>query len=211
MPKAKPEIEPKISAVIFDIGNVFVRWDPRNLYSQHFEDKEEMEYFLNTVTTAEWNLAQDAGRSFADATALLTAKFPHYGDMIALYDSHWVETLGGEISGVKEILLSLKRQGFPLYAITNFSAEKWPVFCEKYAFTKEFQDTIVSGEVGLTKPGREIYELAIKRFDLVPKRSIFIDDSLPNVRGAEAAGMRGFHFTGVEALVAKLKALNLLF
>lgn len=200
----------EISAVIFDIGNVFVSWDPRNLYRQHFEDKEEMEHFLSTVTTTQWNLAQDAGRSFADATAILTGKFPHYADMIALYDSHWVETLGDEISGVKEILLALKTAGVPRYAITNFSAEKWPIFCARYDFHSAFEDIIVSGEVGLTKPGREIYELAINRFDIAPEASLFIDDSKANVEGAEALGIRGHHFRDARSLFAELKELKLL-
>lgn len=197
-------------AVIFDVGNVLVRWDPRNLYRKHFSNPDELEFFLREIATPAWNLEQDRGRSFADAVALLTRDHPEYAPLIELYDSHWVETLGGAIDGTVEVLEALHAKGTPLYAITNFSAEKWPIFREKYPFTRHFLDVVVSGQEGLIKPDRQIYEMALSRFELAANEAFFIDDSLANVEGARAVGIRSHHFTGPDELRADLSEHGLL-
>lgn len=190
----------KIKAVIWDIGNVLVKWDPRFLYRGRFENDAAMEHFLANVTTADWNLAQDNGRSFAEAVEILSAVHPEYADMIALYDSHWIETLGGEIEESVRLLNAMAAKGTAVYGLTNFSAEKWPIFCEHYKFTDQFQDVIVSGVEKLIKPDPRIYELAISRFDAVPESTLFIDDRLENVQAAETGGMVGHHFTDAATL-----------
>lgn len=194
----------EIKAVIWDIGNVLVRWDPRNLYRSRFESEAEMEHFLATVTTADWNLAQDKGRSFAEAVETLSAKHPEHAEMIALYDTHWIETLGGEIEGSVRLLEQLAANGVPVFGLTNFSAEKWPIFCEHYTFTKLFQDVIVSGIEKLIKPDPRIYQLAIERFGVEPASTLFIDDRLENAKGAEAVGMQGHHFISASVLETDL-------
>jgi len=195
----------KKPAVVFDIGNVFVHWDPRHLYRQHFDNIDEMEKFLCEVTSPAWNLEQDRGRSFADAVELLSDDFPHYSDLIRLFDSHWTQTLGDEISGTVDILDTLIEADMPVYAITNFSAEKWPIFCERHDFTKKFLDVIVSGEEKIVKPDPRIYTLAIDQFSLSPEASIFIDDSLDNVQAARSTGMLGHHFKNAPDLANDLK------
>lgn len=200
----------ELDSVIFDIGNVFVRWDPRNMYRDHFETEEEMEYFLSNVTTPAWNLEQDRGRTWADAIAKASEQHPDYAEKIQLYWDNWAQMLDGEITGTVEIFNRLQADGVPVYAITNFSAETWPIFCARHPFTARFLDIVVSGKEGLIKPDRAIYELALERFGVTPERSIFIDDSLDNVRGAEALKIKGHHFTGAPKLEAELKTYGLL-
>jgi FMN phosphatase YigB (HAD superfamily) len=200
----------ELTTVIFDIGNVLVQWDPRNLYRQHFEDKEEMEYFLRDVTSPKWNLEQDRGRSFAEATALASVEFPHYADKIKLFDSNWLEMIGGEISGSVAILKQLCAEGVPVFAITNFSAEKWPIFCDQYDFTKLFQGVVVSGAEGLVKPDPAIYRLSFHRFAVAPQDCIFIDDRLENVEAARELGTAGHHFTDASFLETDLKTRGFL-
>lgn len=194
----------EINAVIWDIGNVLVRWDPRFLYRSRFQSEEEMEHFLATVTTADWNLAQDKGRTFKNAVELLTAEYPEHADMIALYDTHWIETVGGTIDGSVRLLEQMKANGIPVYGLTNFSACKWPIFCETYEFTNLFEDVVVSGIEKLIKPDPRIYELAIERFGVEPGSTLFIDDRPENAKGAEAVGMRGHHFVSVDELARVL-------
>lgn len=200
----------KVNAVIWDIGNVLVRWDPRYLYRGMFESDAAMEDFLANVTTAEWNLAQDEGRTFTEAVEILSAKYPEHADMIALYDTNWIETVGGEIAGSVKMLNTMVNSGTVVYGLTNFSAEKWPIFCEHYKFTGLFQDVIVSGIEKLIKPDPRIYELAIRRFDIEPTSTLFIDDRPENVQAAEAQGMIGHHFVSAEALKTDLQAKQVL-
>jgi len=198
------------SVVIFDIGNVLVRWDPRNLYRQHFENMEEMEAFLREVATPAWNLEQDRGRSFHEAVTLLSQAYPQHEKLIKLFDTNWLEMLAGEISGSVDILRQLKADGVPLFAITNFSAEKWPIFCREYDFTRLFQGVIVSGEERLVKPDPAIFELTFSRFGLAPQDCIFIDDILENTLVSQSLGMRSHHFTDASLLASDLMSRGLL-
>ncbi|MBV1900613.1 MAG: HAD family phosphatase [Kordiimonadaceae bacterium] len=200
----------KLTAVVFDIGNVLVNWNPRWLYEKRIADKEKLEYFLKEVLKPEWNLEQDRGRPFAEGVALLSEEFPDYADMIALFDSHWLETLSGVIAGSAGILNQLVAGGVPVFGLTNFSAEKWPLFCADYDFTTQFDDVLVSGEEGLVKPDPEIYKLAMNRFGLVPENTIFIDDKPDNVAAAEQLGIVGHHFTDAPQLYAVLQKHGLL-
>lgn len=94
------------TTVVFDIGNVLVAWDPRNLYRRYFEGREEqMEWFLSNVCTPAWNVEQDRGRSFADAVELLVKEHPpELHPMIRAFDRDWQETISGPIHGSVDIL-----------------------------------------------------------------------------------------------------------
>ena len=62
--------------VVFDVGNVLLRWDVRFLYRKLFEDEAQMDLFLSTICTPAWNLEQDRGRTWAEGVALLVAQHP---------------------------------------------------------------------------------------------------------------------------------------
>ena len=194
--------------VVFDVGNVLIHWDPRHLFRKLIPDEAEMEHFLAHVATGEWNLAQDAGREWADGVAFLAAEHPHCAPLIHAYRDRWQETVPHEIHGSVAILERLRESGVPLYAITNFSAEKWAESLVRFAFLGQFRNTVVSSHERLVKPDPAIYELFLKRNRLVAEQCLFIDDSAKNIAGAQAAGMHGVLFTGPEALAADLRAMG---
>ncbi len=186
--------------IVFDLGNVVLRWDPRFLYTQYFDTEEEMEWFLAHVCTAAWNLEQDRGRSFADGVTELTPKFPEHAEAIAAFDTRWHETLPHVIEGTVAILDELKLRGARLYAITNFNGDKLRETIVRFPFLNDFRDIVVSGDEKQLKPDAAIYNVLLARNDLAARDCLFIDDSLANIRGAEAVGMKGHHFTSPENL-----------
>jgi 2-haloacid dehalogenase len=196
--------------IVFDIGNVLLRWDPRALYRKIIPDEAQMEWFLAHVCNSDWNLEQDRGRSFADAVSLLQQEHPEHAEAIAAYDVRWDETLVGPIEGSVEILEKLYESGVPLYAITNWSAEKFRETRSRYKFLRYFRDIVVSGDEKLIKPDPRIYQLFLLRNALSARDCLFIDDSAKNVAGAEAIGMKGHHFTSPGSLRGELKGLGLL-
>ena len=198
-------------AVLFDIGNVFVEWDPRNLYQKLIHDTDELDTFLRDIVTLEWHTEHDRGRPFAEGVQILAARYPEYEDMIRAFDERWDETIGPLFTGTVEVLEQLSEQGVRAYGLTNFSAEKWPSFCRNYAFTDLFGGVVVSGEEKLVKPDPRIYHVAIERFGLDPEHTIYIDDRIDNVRAAEQLGMAGHHFTGADKLADDLRARGYLF
>ena len=186
--------------IVFDIGNVLLRWDPRFLFTQYFDDEAEMEWFLAHVCNHEWNLEQDRGRSFAEAVKLAIAQHPDHAEAIAAYDTRWHETLPHAIEGTVAIFKELVERDAPVYAITNWNGDKFREAKQRFPFLYEFRDIVVSGDEKLIKPDPAIYQLLLGRNGLEAADCLFIDDSLKNVKGAEAIGMKAHHFTSPEGL-----------
>ena len=201
----------KRDVVIFDFGGVLVDWNPRHLYSKLFGDDEEgMERFLAEVTTPQLELRQDAGRSWDEAVRLLTAEHPDHADLIAAYKLRWDETLKGPIDDSLHILRDLKDAGHPLYGLTNWSHETFPIARARYDFFGWFDGIVVSGEEGTIKPDPKLYQTLLERYDIDPSRAVFIDDNKVNVEAAEALGIHGIHFHTPAQLRANLIALGFL-
>jgi 2-haloacid dehalogenase len=201
----------KRDVVIFDFGGVLVDWNPRHLYSKLFgDDTEGMERFLAEVTTPAWNLRQDAGRSWDEAVRVLTSEHPDQADLIAAYQHRWEETLKGPIDDSLHILRELKQAGHPLYGLTNWSHETFPIARQRYDFFSWFDGIVVSGEEGTIKPDPKLYQTLLERYDIDPSRAVFIDDNKTNVEAAEALGIHGIHFHNAAQLRGELVTLGFL-
>lgn len=199
-----------IDAVVFDIGGVLIDYDPRYLYSKLFDDRDEMERFLAEVCTTEWNHQQDLGRSFADGVAERIALFPDKAELIRAWDTRWHEMVPRPIDGTVAILEALADAGMPIFAITNFSREKFAESRERFAFLTRFQDVVVSAHEHLAKPDPAIYHVALERFGIEPARAVFIDDMPANVETAQSLGFNALRFTGPETFRDDLVALGVL-
>lgn len=187
-----------------------VDWDPRYLYRKIFATEEEVEDFLTTVATPEWHAEQDRGRTTAEATTLLISQHPRYEREIRAYYGRWDETFGGSIPGTVEVLGEVRDTGLPLYALTNWSAETFPLARRQYDFLGWFDEIIVSGEERVIKPDREIYDVLIGRTGLDPTTTVFIDDSLPNALAAEELGFTAINFQDSAKLRKELVRLGVL-
>ena len=190
--------------IVFDLGKVVVQWDPRHLYRKVFAADEEMEWFLAEVCHGAWNLEQDRGRSFAEAVQEATARHPGYAREIAMYDRRWAEMVPGAIAGTVAIIEELDALGVPLFAITNWNGDKFRETRARFPVLARFRDIVVSGDEMLLKPDPEIFKLFAQRNGVRLADSLFIDDSLKNVKGAEAVGMTAHHFTTPGKLRAAL-------
>ena len=201
----------RINTIIFDLGGVLIDWNPRYVYRHIFDSEEKIDWFFENICTSQWNERQDAGRSLKEATQELLALHPEYESEIKAYYGRWEEMLGGPIGETVEILRELKSTGkFQIYALTNWSAETFPVALERYDFLQWFEGIVVSGAEKTRKPFKEIYEVLIDRHQINPSEAVFIDDSLRNVKGAEGAGIAGIHFQSPEGLKKSLQELSLL-
>jgi 2-haloacid dehalogenase len=200
--------EPK--AILFDLGGVLIDWNPRHLYRSLFADEAEMERFLLEVVDPKWNQQIDAGRPFAEAIRERQAEVPEYAEFIGMWFSRWKDMLNGEIPGTVAILRELKDLGRPLYALSNWSAETFPLARERFEFLSWFKRIVVSGEVGLAKPDRAIFQLAARECALVPGRTVFIDDVQANIDVALGLGYDAVRFTGAGALRQALAERGLL-
>ncbi len=200
-----------IETVIWDLGNVLIKWDPKNLYRKIFDDEEKMDWFLSEVCTMDWNEAQDGGRTWKEGIQLLVAAYPDYTKEINAYWDRWEEMLGGAIEGSAHILRSLKeKDSHRLYALTNWSAETFPIALETFDFLQLFEGILVSGAENLKKPDPKIYQLLLDRYQINPETAVFIDDSLRNIKAARAMGINAIHFESAEQLSTQLQAYGVL-
>jgi 2-haloacid dehalogenase len=199
-----------VKAAVFDLGGVLIDWDPRYLYRKLLADEGEVEEFLATVCTPEWNAEQDRGRPFAEGVAELVERHPAHAAAIAAFHERWPEMLGGDIPGAVELLAELRATGLPLYALTNWSAETFVVARERFAFLDWFDGLLVSGEERIIKPDPAIFELLLDRFGLDPGSTFYVDDSPANVAAAAALGLDAVRFTGPGRLRRDLAARRLL-
>src|SRR5512139_783191 len=200
-----------IQAILFDFGNVLLEWNPRHIYRRYFPDDEAaMEQFLHEVNFMEWNAQQDKGRTFAEGVAELSREFPHYANLIQAYHDNWSESIGDPVAGTVEIMKRLKNAGYPVYGLSNWSSETFPMVRNKFIFFDLLDDIVISGEVGQIKPEPEIYEIALQRIGRPANECLFIDDSLANIEQARKMGFAVVHFQSPEQLETELKNLQLL-
>jgi 2-haloacid dehalogenase len=201
----------RVTAVVFDVGNVLYGWDPDSFLVRQVADDEARLRFIEEADFYAWHETLDGGRPYAEAAAELEEKFPQYAALIAAWSDRIGETISGPVPGVHEIVAELDAAGVPLFGITNFSADFWPPFrAREEAFFARFRDIVVSGEEKLLKPDPAIYYLALDRFRLRPAEALFVDDRAINVEGALAVGMKAHLFTDAADLRRRLVAEVLL-
>ncbi len=197
--------------IIFDLGAVLIDWNPHYLYRNLFEEEAKMLHFLENICTPDWNEEQDAGRPLHEATAYLVEKHPEHEELIRAFYGRWDEMLGGAIEGTVEIFRELKESGkYKLYALTNWSAETFPIAQERFEFLSWFDGTVVSGEEKDRKPFDSFYHTLLKRYEVHPSEAVFIDDNLRNIKAAQQLGIDSIHFTTPEALREELKRREIL-
>jgi len=200
----------KIDTIIFDLGGVLVDWNPEYVFLKEFNgDKVKMEWFFNNICTSEWNEEQDKGKLIKIATEERIKLFPEYEKLIRMFYGRWKEMLKGEISETVKILKKLKNQNYRLIALTNWGSETFPIALERFEFLKLFEGIVVSGQIKMLKPFKEIYEYTLSKYNLNPANCIFIDDRLSNVEGAIKCGINGIQFISPEKLITELKNIGI--
>ena len=141
--------------IIFDFGNVLVRWEPKKVFLPYFNnDEKEYDFFWEQICDADFRNRIDAGEKQEGVIKEYQTKFPKYADRIAMYWSHWEESLPGEMPGMYDLVAQLK--GDPsnhIYGLTNWSMETFPIARQRFKVLQLIDDYVVSGAEGFVKPG----------------------------------------------------------
>ena len=196
--------------MVFDLGGVLIDWNPRYLYRKLFQDESKMEDFLANICTAQWNLQQDAGRSFAEACGALKLEHIDEADMIDAWFERFDEMMAGPISGTVDILAELRERDVAVYALSNWSAETFPFAQRRFEVLQWFRAIFLSAEVRLVKPDPRIFKCFCEKFALRPEQIIFIDDLQHNVEAARMVGMHAIQFADPALLRQELGRLGIL-
>ena len=197
----------EVKNLIFDLGGVLVDWNPEYVYLSVFEgDRKKMQTFFDEVCTFDWNENQDAGYSLAQATADRIALFPEQEELIKMYYGRWEEMLGGPIEATVALLKKLvDHPKYRVVALTNWSAETFPIALKRFEFLHWFEGIVVSGTEKTRKPFPEIYQTTLSRYNLKAEESLFIDDNARNITAAQALKIQTIHFLNPDQLATDLQ------
>lgn len=197
-------------AVLFDVGNVMVRWNPRTLYSKIFPDPAECDRFLTEVCTMAWHTEHDRGVPMATNAIPLIARHPHYERQILAWDARFDEMIEGVIPSTIAVMDDLHVRATPMYGLTNMPAEKWAMvqgFSHAFGY---FRDVVVSAHEGVVKPDARAFEIACERAGLAPRELFFVDDNHANIEAAHRMGFDVHLFDDPAGLRPALESRGLL-
>lgn len=196
-----------IKNLIFDLGNVLLSWKPEEFLENCGYATERKAIIINDIfRSPEWLMLDNGDISIGDAIERIAAKSSlKSGEIAAVFDLR-PRILYPLVSNIK-MLPALKKQGFKLYYLSNFPDDIFDDLVEQYDFFKYFDGGLISARAKASKPDRRIYEMLLEKYSLKAGESLFADDSLLNVRGAETVGIKGVHVSIPEDLRGHLKEI----
>lgn len=197
-------------AVLWDVGNVIVRWNPRTLYESFFEEPAECDRFLSHVCTMDWHIRHDLGVTFAENRQPLLVKFPEYAEAIHAWESRWWDMFSGTIPETEAAIEALYERGVPQFVLSNMSHEVFDGITAMSPAFGRIEGFVISANEKLMKPHPDLYHRTCERFGLAPQDVFFVDDSALNIEGARALGFDALHFTDPAELRPALEARGLL-
>lgn len=197
-------------AVLWDFGNVIVRWNPRTLYQKIFPDPVECDRFLTHVCTLTWHAPTDCGVTFAENCAALSAAHPQHEAEIWAWHRRWDEMFSGPIPETEAAIEALHARGVPQYGLSNISHETIDSTVAMSPAFERLAGFVASGLERVMKPDPAIYAIVCERFGMAPADLLFVDDSAANIATAAALGFDTHHFTDPAALRPALEARGLI-
>ena len=198
-----------VQAVIFDIGNVLIGWQPERHFDRVVGEDRRRALFA-ALDLHGMNDRVDRGESFHAVLDETIAAHPDWAEELTLWREDWLALTGPVIEGSVELLRRLRDAGVPVFALSNFGVETFAMAEPAYPVLAEFDRRYISGQMAMAKPDAAIYAAVEADCGLPPASLLFIDDRADNIAAAEARGWQGHLFDGPEGLRERLVAEGLL-
>ena len=163
-----------IGAVVFDIGNVLIRWQPEDLYDQWIGRERRLQMFESLDLHAMNDLV-DRGGAFRQTIYDFAKANPEYREEIRWWHDRWLDMAQPAIDLSVQTLRALKRRGYPVFALSNFGREPFVLAKEKFGFLSEFDRRYLSGHMGVAKPDAQIYGMLEADCGHTPQALLFVD------------------------------------
>ncbi|MBI6628454.1 HAD family hydrolase [Pontibaca salina] len=196
-------------AVIFDIGNVLIEWQPERFYDRMIGDERRRAMFA-AVDLHGMNDHIDRGGAFAGTVYDTARAYPDWHDEIRMWHDNWIELASPVIDHSLRLLRALRASGVPVFALTNFGTESFDHAVTHYPFLREFDRHYISGHMKVIKPDPEIYRQVETDCGLAPETLLFTDDRADNIASARNRGWQTHLFRGSAGWADVLVAAGLL-
>lgn len=198
-----------IRHIIFDMGNVLLRFDPELFLDRIGAAGADRELLLREIFRSDDWLGLDRGdHNEPQAAEKMCARLPeHLHETARRLVCHWDEPLI-PVEGMEALVSELKAAGYGIWLLSNASRRQHEYWL-RLPVHRYFDDTLISADERLLKPHRAIYDRCLEKFGLEAEECFFIDDSAANIAAAEERGIRGFEFHfDVPALRRALQAAS---
>ncbi|MEY2960537.1 MAG: hypothetical protein RLZ60_367, partial [Pseudomonadota bacterium] len=147
-----------IEAVVFDIGNVLIEWNPERVYDRVIGVERRKAMFA-AVDLHGMNDQVDRGQNWYDAVSECAAQNPDWHDEIMMWHERWLEMASPAIDHSVRLLRALRSANVPVFALSNFGIQTFEIGEREYPFLEEFDRRYISGHMGEVKPEPEIYRM----------------------------------------------------
>jgi len=178
-----------VEAVVFDIGNVLIEWQPERHFDAAIGESRRKEMF-EAVDLHAINDQVDCGAPFRETIERAAEQHPDFKDEILMWYFDWIKLASPEIPQSVALLRALRAKGIPVFALSNFGVESFEFAETKYPFLTEFDRRFISGRMRCVKPHSLIYERLENETGVSPDKLLFADDRQDNI---DAAATRGWH------------------
>ncbi|KZN47044.1 HAD family hydrolase [Pseudoalteromonas luteoviolacea] len=204
-------METTIKNVVFDIGNVVVRWSPEDIISMAFGKSHLQTGLVESVFHSDIWLDLNKGLMTEEETKLRYQKELDLsqGDCERLF--HYIKHSLIPVYNSVALIERVKKAGYKVYALTDNVHEIVDYLKATYQFWPLFEGAIVSADLGVLKPQPAIYDALLTHFSLNANETVFIDDMPHNVAGAQAMGIEAIQFKDAGQCEEELKKLGLAF
>jgi 2-haloacid dehalogenase len=190
-------------AIIFDIGNVLIEWNPERFYDARLGEAGRRALFAEVDLHA-MNERVDAGGLFRETIYETAAASPKWETEIRWWYDHWIDMASPRIEGSIALIRALQGRGVPVFALTNFGIHSFAYAQTQYDFLGWFDRAYVSGHMGVTKPDPAIYAMVEADCGIAPGALLFTDDKADNIAVATDRGWQTHLFTGWQGWAARL-------
>jgi 2-haloacid dehalogenase len=198
-----------VTAVIFDIGNVLIEWQPERFYDAVIGEERRRAMFAQ-VDLHGMNDRIDRGAPFRETIYAQAEATPDWRAEIRMWHDHWIEMASPRIERSVRLLRALRAKGTPVFCLTNFGIQSYAYACTQYDFLNEWDMEFVSGRMGRIKPEQDIYSMVEETCGHAPVGLLFADDRADNIAVAAARGWQTHLFEGAAGWAACLVSAGLL-
>ncbi|MEP5153322.1 HAD family phosphatase [Planktotalea sp.] len=198
-----------IEAVIFDIGNVLIEWQPERYYDSVVGEDRRHRVF-DSVDLHAMNDRIDRGENFRDVVYETADLHPEIRDDIRIWHDSWLKMASPAIPHSVRLMRALQAKDIPVFALTNFGVETFALAQTEYDFLNEFNRAYVSGHMKVIKPDADIYAQLEADCGIAPDRLLFADDRMDNIEAAAARGWKTHLFEGPSGWAKRLVTERLL-
>ena len=196
-------------AVVFDIGNVLIEWQPERFFDSVIGADRRRAMFAD-IDLHGMNDRVDRGENFHQVIAETARLYPGWHDEVMIWHDRWIEMAAPVIDRSVRLLQALRKRGVPVFALTNFGIQTFQIAEPVYPFLRDFDRRYISGHMGVIKPDAEIYRMVEEDCGIAPAALLFADDRIDNIRAAAARGWQTHLFDGPQGWAERLVAEGLL-